>query len=166
MSSALSKTETLHQPWFFATRTSVFSILLVLLVGLTIPGCSFIKGTANVVSGTVKGTVWVIKGAYELTVGTTKIIYQVGKFTFEVVRAPLDWSLTNDDLETIDGLPVKEAIRQGRVKAAPYTVKGRRYVPMNVAKAQTYKENRGSLMVRCRNTTPERRSYDSQWRGL
>ncbi|GJL56104.1 MAG: hypothetical protein NPIRA02_32360 [Nitrospirales bacterium] len=104
------------------------------------PSCSIIKGTANVVSGTVKGTVWVIKGAYELTVGTSKVIYQIGKFTFEVVQAPFDWPLMNDDLETVDGLPVKEAIRQGRVKTAPYTVKGRRYVPMTVAMAQTYQE--------------------------
>ncbi|WP_454063788.1 septal ring lytic transglycosylase RlpA family protein [Candidatus Nitrospira salsa] len=46
----------------------------------------------------------------------------------------------NDDIETIDGLPVKEAIRQGRVKATPYTVKGRRYAPMTVATAQMYRE--------------------------
>ncbi|GJL65924.1 MAG: hypothetical protein NPIRA05_08950 [Nitrospirales bacterium] len=118
----------------------IAALLLIFVVGMSMPGCSVLEGTATVVSGTVKGTVWILKGAYELTVGTSKVIYQIGKFTFEVVRAPLDWALTNKDLETIDGLPVKEAIRQGRVKAAPYTVKGRRYVPMNVAKAQTYQE--------------------------
>jgi rare lipoprotein A len=37
-------------------------------------------------------------------------------------------------------LPPKEAIRKGRVKNAPYTVKGRRYYPMTVAEAQNYKE--------------------------
>jgi rare lipoprotein A len=45
----------------------------------------------------------------------------------------------NEDIETIDGLPVKEAIRQGRVKNSPYTVKGKKYYPMTVAKAQQYK---------------------------
>lgn len=30
----------------------------------------------------------------------------------------------SDDIEVIDGLPVNEAIRLGRVKAARYTVKG------------------------------------------
>ena len=92
-------------------------------------------------SGTVKGTVWVLKGTYTLTKGTTKLIYHIGKFSFEVVRAPLNWPLAHDEVETIDGLPVKEAIRQGRVKNAPYTVKGRRYVPMSVAKAQNYRES-------------------------
>ncbi|NIQ01126.1 MAG: septal ring lytic transglycosylase RlpA family protein [Nitrospinaceae bacterium] len=46
----------------------------------------------------------------------------------------------NDDIETIDGLPVKEAIRLGRVKNSPYTVKGRKYYPMSVAKARTYRQ--------------------------
>jgi rare lipoprotein A len=57
-----------------------------------------------------------------------------------VVTAPLDWPLLNKDIETIDGLPVKEAIRQGRVKNSPYTVKGRTYYPMSVEEAQTYRE--------------------------
>ena len=51
----------------------------------------------------------------------------------------MDWPLTNDKIETVDGLPVKEAIRQGRVKNSPYTVKGKRYYPMSVAKARKYK---------------------------
>jgi rare lipoprotein A len=52
----------------------------------------------------------------------------------------LEYPLIRDDIQTIDGLPVKEAIRLGRVKAAPYTVKGQRYVPMNMVNAQTYEE--------------------------
>jgi rare lipoprotein A len=52
----------------------------------------------------------------------------------------LTWPLTNDDLETIDGLSPKEAIAQGRVKTAPYVVRGKRYVPMSVDQAQTYRE--------------------------
>jgi rare lipoprotein A len=101
---------------------------------------SAIKTSYRVVKKTVKGTIWVVKGAYQFTKGTTKLVYQIGKFTFEVVRAPLEYPLMNDDIETIDGLLVKEAIRLGRVKAAPYTVNGHHYVPMTLASAQTYKE--------------------------
>lgn len=85
----------------------------------------------------VAGTV---KGVYYVTSGTAKMAYSIGEFTFNVVKAPIEWSLMNEDIETIDGLPVKEAIRQGRVKNAPYTVKGKKYYPMTVAKAVRYKE--------------------------
>ncbi len=82
----------------------------------------------------------VIKGSYELASGKTSLVYAIGEFTFEVIRAPLDWPLINDDIQTVDGMPVKEAIRQGRVKNSPYTVKGRKYYPMSVKEAQSYQE--------------------------
>ncbi len=119
------------------TRLSPLSVVLALIL---LPGCTVVKTTYDVVSGTVKGTYKLIKGVYTLTSETAKVTYQIGKFTFEVVQAPFDWPLTHDEIETIDGLPVKEAIRQGRVKWAPYVVKGRRYVPMSVRKAQRYEE--------------------------
>jgi len=96
-------------------------------------GCAVVEGTYDVVSGTVKGV-------YYVASGTVQAVYYVGKFTFNVVKAPIEWSLMNDDIETIDGLPVKEAIRQGRVKNSPYKVKGKRYYPMTVAEARQYKE--------------------------
>lgn len=117
------------------TIVFLFSSLFTLLAA-----CSLITTPYRVTKATVKTGIWTIKGAYELTAGTTRLVYTVGKFTFEVVRAPLDWPLMNDDIEAIDGLPVKEAIRQGRVKNSPYTVKGKRYYPMSVAKARYYKE--------------------------
>jgi rare lipoprotein A len=40
----------------------------------------------------------------------------------------------------MDGLPVKEAIRSGRVKSSPYTVRGKTYYPMSVEEAQDYSE--------------------------
>jgi rare lipoprotein A len=49
-----------------------------------------------------------------LTKGTTKLVYHIGKFTFEIVHAPLKYPLVRDDLQTIDGLPVKEASRSSR----------------------------------------------------
>ncbi len=42
--------------------------------------------------------------------------------------------------QTTEGMPVIEAIRQGRVHWAPYVVKGRRYVPMSSRQAQRYEE--------------------------
>jgi peptidoglycan lytic transglycosylase len=99
----------------------------------SLAGCAVVEGTYDVVAGTVKGV-------YYVTTGTAKAVYHVGEFAFNVVKAPIEWSLMNDDIETIDGLPVKEAIRQGRVKNSPYRVKGKRYYPMTVAKAQRYKE--------------------------
>ncbi len=104
-------------------------------------GCSLISAPFRVVKGTVKGTVWVVKTTYEVTAGTTKVIYRIGEFTFEVVKAPIEWALTHEEIESIDGLPPKEAIGQGRVKTAPYVVKGRRYVPMSVEEAQRYRED-------------------------
>lgn len=104
-------------------------------------GCSLISAPFRLVKGTVKGTVWVVKTTYEVTAGTTKVIYRIGEFTFEVVKAPIEWALTHEEIESIDDLPPKEAIGQGRVKTAPYVVKGRRYVPMSVEEAQGYRED-------------------------
>jgi len=120
------------------TITTIALILAISCVALS--GCSIIRGTYRVTKGTVKGTAAVAKGTYRVAAGTTKVVYKIGEFTFEVVTAPLDWPLLNKDIETIDGLPVKEAIRQGRVKNSPYTVRGRSYYPMSVQEAQTYKE--------------------------
>ncbi|MEE8206399.1 MAG: septal ring lytic transglycosylase RlpA family protein [Nitrospinaceae bacterium] len=107
--------------------------MFVLIGVFSLAGCAVVKGTYDVVAGTVKGV-------YYVTTGTAKLAYNVGEFTFNAVKAPIEWSLMNDEIETIDGLPVKEAIRQGRVKNSPYTVKGKKYYPMTVAKAQRYKE--------------------------
>ena len=113
-------------------RKIPFTTVLTVLV-LILSGCSTVKKTYRAGKGTVKGALWAVTGAYKFTRGTTKLVYKIGKFSFEVVMASLDWPLMNEDIETIDGLPVKEAIRQGRVKNSPYTVKGKRYHPMTVA---------------------------------
>ncbi len=87
-----------------------------------------------------KKAVWVVETTCEVTAGTTKIIYRIGGYTYEVVKAPIEWALTHEEIESIDGLPVKEAIRQGRVKTAPYMVAGKQYVPMSPEKASHYRE--------------------------
>jgi rare lipoprotein A len=88
----------------------------------------------------LEGGVWVVKTTYEVTAGTAKIIYRIGEYTYEVVKAPVEWALTHEEIESIDGLPVKDAIRQNRVKTAPYVVKGRKYVPMSSEKAKNYSQ--------------------------
>jgi rare lipoprotein A len=103
--------------------------LLIMLASPAIFSCSVISIPYKVTKGVVKGVV-----------GVGKLVYVVGGFTFKVVMAPMSWPLTNEEIETVDGLPPKEAIRQGRVKRSPYVVKGKRYVPMSIKEARTYRE--------------------------
>ena len=56
------------------------------------------------------------------------------------MRAPVEATLTREEIDSIDGLPVKEAIRLGRVKNAPYVVKGHTYYPMSLKAAESYSE--------------------------
>lgn len=103
-------------------------------------GCSVITAPYYAVKNVVQGGVWIVKTTYVVAKGTTKVILTIGEYTYEVVKAPIEWALTHEEIESIDGLPVKEAILQGRIKAAPYVVAGRRYVPMSPAKAKDYRE--------------------------
>lgn len=114
--------------------------IICLTTPLALPGCAVVTVPYKIVAGTVGATVWALETTYDITVGTVKAVYTIGEFTFEVITAPMDWDLMNDDIESIDGLPVKEAIRQGRVKNSPYVVKGKRYVPMSIKAAQSYTE--------------------------
>lgn len=93
----------------------------------------------KVAKATVKTTYKTAKLATQLTAGTVKATYKIGKFTYDVVTAPLDWPMTHD-FDEIDGLTPKEAVRLGRVKNSPYTVAGRRYYPMSVTEACSYRE--------------------------
>jgi rare lipoprotein A len=70
---------------------------------------------------------------------SARLTYSLGGFSFTVVKAPLDWPMTRD-YEDIGGLPPKEAVRSGKVKNSPYTVKGQRYRPMSVSQAKGYSE--------------------------
>jgi rare lipoprotein A len=106
---------------------------LAIIVCLGLLSCGIVKTTYNLTAGT-------LKLGYRITRFAGKTAYTVGKFTFTVVTAPLTWPLTHDELETIDGLSPKEAIAQGRVKSSPYVVRGKRYVPMSVAKARNYRQ--------------------------
>ena len=120
-------------------KFTLFYVPLVLLC-LALPSCDLVKGTYRTTK-TVVGTAYdVTTGVANATIGTGKVVYQIGEFTFKVVKAPLSWPLTRKELESIDGLSPKEAIEQGRVKNSPYVVHGKRYVPMSVAEAGKYRE--------------------------
>jgi len=117
--------------------------LLATLMGcisLLTLSCSVPSKTYRLTKGTVKTTYAVTKGVSKAGIGTGKVVYKVGKFSFKVVMAPLSWPLTREEIDSIDGLPPKEAIKQGRVKNAPYVVHGRRYVPMSVEEGRHYRE--------------------------
>jgi rare lipoprotein A len=107
--------------------------VLLFICFFGISACCVIKTTYRVTKGTIKLT-------YHVTKFAGKTVYTIGEFTFNVVKAPIDWALTREEIESIDGLPPKEAIRQGRVKASPYMVMGKRYVPMTVERAKTYRQ--------------------------
>jgi len=117
--------------------------LVICLCGTLIAtssACSVITAPYRAVKRVVLGSVWVVKKTYVVVKGTTIVVYTIGEFTYEVIKAPIEWALTHDEVESMDGLPVKEAIRQGRVKTAPYVVGGRRYVPMSLEESKNYTE--------------------------
>jgi rare lipoprotein A len=114
--------------------------IYVLILCFALLSCQVVRTTYDVTEGAVKATYNVAKFTAKSAYGAGKLIYIVGGFTFKVVAAPLSWPLTRQEIETIDGLPPKEAIRQGKVKKSPYVVRGKRYVPMSVEQARSYRE--------------------------
>ena len=115
-------------------------LICFLIFVLVFVACQAARTTYDITEETVKATYKVSKFTAKSAWNAGKLIYHVGGFTFKVVAAPLTWPLTRQEIETIDGLPPKEAIRQKKVKKSPYVVKGRRYVPMSVDQARTYRE--------------------------
>jgi len=138
--SAMIPTSPLYIMLSYLTRPNTIPIFFVISVYIFLWGCSAVKIPYKVITGTVKGGYYVVKGTYELTAGTTKAVYRIGEFTFTVIKAPIGWALVKKDIETIDDLPPKDAIGRGRVRTAPYTVKGKRYHPMTIEQARYYSE--------------------------
>ncbi len=106
----------------------------------TLTGCGIPSKAYRVTTGTIKTTYRATEGATRLTAETGRMVYDIGGYTFKVIRAPMSFTLTRGEIETIDGLSPKEAIRQGRVKNSPYTVMGKSYYPMTVEEAARYRE--------------------------
>ena len=123
----------------YLTRRKTIPWFLLILC-FTAASCGVIQTTYDVTEETVKTTYKLSKFTAKSAYGAGKLIYHVGGFSFKVVSAPLSWPLTRQEIETIDGLPPKEAIRRKKVKKSPYVVKGRRYVPMSVEQAANYQE--------------------------
>ena len=103
--------------------------------------CGVLSTTYRVTKGTVVVTYMATKGLIKAGIGTGVIVYKIGEFTFRVAKAPIEWSLTREEIDSIDGLPPKEAIRKSRVKCSPYVVHGKRYVPMSVEESRNYRED-------------------------
>ncbi len=114
-------------------KTTIGAWLVLMAVCFSPISCSVVRATYHLTAGT-------LKLGYEVTRFAGKTVYVVGKYTFIVVKAPLSWPLTHENIETIDGLSPRDAIRLGRVKTSPYVVNGHRYVPMSVKAAQTYSQ--------------------------
>ncbi len=117
---------------------------LILFAGISgicflLASCGFFHTSYDIAKGTAVATYKTAKIATNVTVGTFKVAYKIGKYTFDVVVAPMDWPMTHD-IDSIDGMSPKEAIQKGRVKNSPYVVKGKRYVPMSVEEALHYSE--------------------------
>ncbi len=119
-----------------------FFILLIILpyLAISFSSCGSLKRMYNFVKGTFHVTYKTAEGFTKIVIGSGKFIYKVGGFTFKVVKAPIEWPLTRKGIEQIDGLPPKEAIKRGRVKNSPYVVNGKRYVPMSIKEARSYRE--------------------------
>jgi rare lipoprotein A len=118
----------------------ILAFALILGTSTLLSSCTLVSLPYDVTKATVKTAYTATKITGKTAWGTAKILTKVGGYTFEVAAAPLDWPLTHDNIESIGGLSPKEAIAQGRVKNAPYVVAGRRYHPMSVARARTYRE--------------------------
>lgn len=124
-----------------------YAVILLLVLGIlavgataSINGCSVAKGTYKITKGVAKTSYGVAKGTLITAVATGKVVYRIGNMTFDVIKAPIEWPLMQEEIHEVDGLTPKEAIRLGRVKTAPYVVKGKRYVPMSIEKAKRYRE--------------------------
>ena len=118
--------------------------MIIVVTCLGIPACGIVKTTYKITKGTVKAGYKITKGSIKTTYKVTKFagktVYTIGKYTIPFFMAPLTWPLTHADIESIDDLPPKDAIKQGRVKKSPYVVKGKRYVPMSVEQARSYRQ--------------------------
>jgi rare lipoprotein A len=129
---------------FYYAYRKYFGGRLLLFAGISgtcalLASCGFFSTSYDIAKGTAVATYKTAKLATDITVGTCKVAYKIGKYTFNVVAAPLDWPLTHD-IDSIDGMSPKEAIEKGRVKNSPYVVHGKRYVPMSVDEALQYTE--------------------------
>ena len=96
-------------------------------------------GVATTTYGLAKGVGKATIGLTKMAIGTGKVVYKLGKFTFNVARAPVTWPLARSEIQSIAGMLPKEAIAANRVKMAPYVVNGKKYTPMSLKEAGRYR---------------------------
>ena len=87
----------------------------ILLLFFILVSCQAVRKAYDITEDTVKATYNVSKFTVKSAYGAGKLMYHVGGFTFKVVAAPLTWPLMRQEIETIDGLPPKEAIRRKKI---------------------------------------------------
>ena len=112
----------------------------VLVVSITMIACGVPSRLYHATTGTVRTTCHITERVTKVTIGTGEVVYKIGHQSFKVLRAPISWRLTHEEIETIGGLPPKDAIRQGRVKNTPYVVNRKKYYPMSVEEAAAYRQ--------------------------
>lgn len=125
----------MHRMYYYLATIALLIVLINCLVA-----CSVARTGYNLSKHTLKTTYAIGKYAVKGTAGAGKLAYSIGGFTFNVVMAPLSWPLTHPDISSIDGMPPKQAIEQGKVKLSPYTIRGRTYYPMSVEQASRYRQ--------------------------
>ncbi len=109
---------------------------LILLLFLS--SCIIAEVPYDATKYAIEGSIWTVKTGCRVVAGTVVVVYKIGKFTFNVAKAPVEWPLTHNEIQSIGGLPPKEAIRLGRARTGAYVVDGRTYLPMSIKKARTY----------------------------
>jgi rare lipoprotein A len=111
----------------------------LLLLCWTLSSCSAVRTSYDLGAGTLSAAYKATELTAKAAAGTCTAVYRVGGFTFRVAMAPLHWPLVREEIESIGGMPPKKAIHRGEVKNAPYVVNGRRYEPMSVREARSYR---------------------------
>ncbi|GAB6888008.1 hypothetical protein JCM13304A_15060 [Desulfothermus okinawensis JCM 13304] len=117
-----------------------YGLIFLFLSYCYIQSCSVVTIPYRVTKTAIKTTYRVTKFTVKTTIFAGKVVYKVGKFTYVVAKAPFNLPLTHPEIEAIDGLPPKIAIKERKVKNSPYIVFGKRYVPFSVDEAKNYRE--------------------------
>ena len=117
----------------YRTYQNHFLGKLILFAGISgicflLGSCGFFSTSYDIAKGTAVATYKTAKIVTNVTVGTCKVAYKIGKYTFEVVVAPMDWPMTHD-IESIDGMSPREAIEKEVLYKVPPLLERGGYIP-------------------------------------
>lgn len=119
---------------------NLFVFPLIIYIVFICTSCSVIEAPFTITKTALTATYEITKLAAKGAVGTGKIVYKVGEYTFKVAKAPIEWPLTHKEIDSINGMPPKKAIKQNKVKNSPYVVNGKKYIPMSLKEAKKYRQ--------------------------